>query len=74
MMLDGIGVPYYCLLVNICCDSIETHQNTSGGVLAASCHFHRLGLIGRVKLKFLYMSADIDSYEVLLRQTNLVFC
>jgi hypothetical protein len=57
------------LLSSTCGDFIErnTTKKTSWFVLEASCHFCRLGSMGRVR------SADTDSPGVLLRQTHLVF-
>jgi hypothetical protein len=52
-MVGTIGTPYHALLVIICCDFIERNApklKTYGGVLVASCCFHRLGLIGRALL------------------------
>ena len=75
MMLDGIGMPYHCLLVIICHDSIERNTpKTSGGVLAASHYFQGLRQIGRVKWKFLDMSGDTDLCGLLLRETHVELC
>lgn len=46
------------------------HQKTSGGVLVVSCCFCGLGSTGRVRWKFLDMSADRDSRGILLRQDS----
>jgi hypothetical protein len=71
MMLDGIGTPCHFLLVIICSDFIERNIPKKFGVLAASCCFHRLRPIGRVKWKFLDMPADTDfTLGVLVRQTS----
>jgi hypothetical protein len=72
MVLLHLAIPYWSSLVMT--SEKETEQKTSGGVLVAFCCFCRLGLIGRVKWKFLNMSADTDSYGVLLRQIQMVFC
>lgn len=69
MTLSGVCMPCYSLLVIVCHDFIERNvPNTHGGVLVASCSFRGLGPTGRKKWKFLDMSADTDSLDVLLRQ------
>ena len=76
-MLDGIGIPchFFFKLVIICCGFIEKNiKKMFGAVLPASCCFCGLRLIDRVKWKFLDMSADTDSGEILSRQTHMVFC
>jgi hypothetical protein len=63
MMLEMV-LPF---LTGLCLSRLYRKKCTKK-LLAASCHFLGLGLIGRVKWKFLDTSADTDFHGVLLRQ------